>query len=234
LQPYWGSVRPFVLSAADEFDAGPPQRYSENPGSRFYAEALEVHHTVNNLTTEQEQIALFWADDAGTTATPAGHSISILTQTLRQLGVGLDVAAEAYARLGIALADAFIACWHGKYRYNLVRPVTYIREVIEPTWGERLPVTTPPFPEYPSGHSVQSGAFAEVMHGMFGDLPITDHTHDARGLAPRSFNSFFEMADEAAISRLYGGIHFRTAIEHGVKQGREIGSKVSCLKLMAE
>ena len=234
MQPYWGGLRPFVLQTADEFDPGPPPTYSEERGSHFHDEALEVYVTVNNLTQQQRRIAQFWADDPVETASPGGHSIAILTQTLRQLDAGLNVAAEAYARLGVALADAFVACWHAKYRYNLVRPVTYIRSVIDPAWGDQLPVVTPPFPEYPSGHSVQSGAFAQVMYDLFGDLPLTDHTHDARGYAPRRFNSYFQMANEAAISRLYGGIHFRSAIERGVEQGRAIGRVASRLELMAE
>jgi hypothetical protein len=127
----------------------------------------------------------------------------------------------------MATADAFISCWESKYRYNLLRPVTYIREV----WGlpDWLPpVNTPPFPEYTSGHSVQSGAAFQVLTDLFGeDYAMTDHTHDDRGLAPRSFVSFDEMAEEAAISRLYGGIHYRAAIDLGVAQGRCVAASIA-------
>jgi hypothetical protein len=229
LQPYWGSNRPFVVTLG-ECDPGPHvPAYSESQDSDFHMVASEVYHTVNHLTPEQRAIALFWADDPGLTATPPGHSISILTQFLRRMEAGLDLAAEAYAKVGIAVADSFIACWSTKYRYNLLRPITFVQRVIDPAWGNPLPLTTPPFPEYTSGHSVQSGAVAQVLSDLFGDFPFTDHTHDARGFAPRSFASCLAMAEEAAISRLYGGIHFRPAIELGIDQGRCIGRKVSTL-----
>lgn len=147
---------------------------------------------------------------------------------MRARGYSLDVAAEAYARVGIAVSDAFIACWNTKFRYNLLRPVTYIRRLIDPTWSSLL--VTPPFPEYRSGHSAQSGASAQVLTDLSGPLAFTDHTHDDRGLPPRTFSSFFEAAEEAALSRLYGGIHFRTAIELGLEQGRSIGREVSNLR----
>jgi hypothetical protein len=228
LQPFWGTNRPFALASGRECDPGPPTPYAEEPGSAFYREARRCYHAVNNLTPEQRAFVLFWADDPGTTATPPGHSLSILTQVLRRRRATLDVAAEAYARVGMAVADAFIACWSSKYRYNLLRPVTYVRRLIDPTW---LPVlTTPPFPEHTSGHSVQSGAAAQVLTDLFGAVPFTDHTHDARGLAPRSFGSFFAAAEEAAVSRLSGGIHFRPAIERGLEQGTCVGRKVSALR----
>jgi hypothetical protein len=227
LQPYWGNNRPFVLTSGDQFDPGPPPAFSSEPGSAFYAEAMEVYGAVNNLTPEQRDIALFWSDDPGQTATPPGHSISIMTQVLEARQASLALAAEAYLKSGIAVADAFIACWNAKFAYNLIRPITYIRRHIDPDWGDSLPVTTPPFPEYPSGHSVQTGAFAQVLFDLFGDFAFTDHTHDARGLAARSFTSCDAMAAETAISRLYGGIHFRSAIDRGVDQGNQIGRAVS-------
>ncbi len=228
LQPFWGSNRPFALASGSACDPGSPLPYSEEPSSAFYAESIECYEVATNLSPEQPAIAQFWSDDPGLTATPPGHSVSILTQVVRDGGFTLDVAAEAYARLGIAVADAFIACWNTKYRYNLLRPVTYIQRQIDPAWSPLL--VTPPFPEYTSGHSVQSAASAQVLTDLFGDVAFTDHTHDDRGLAPRFFNSFFEAAEEAAVSRLYGGIHFRTAIALGLEQGRCIGQHVSGLE----
>jgi hypothetical protein len=227
LQPRWGTNRCMLLASADDCPPGAPPEYSTAPDSPFHAEAVEVYDTVNALTPEQEAIARFWADDPGETATPPGHSISILTQLVRAKDRSLADAAVAYAKLGIAICDAFIACWRAKYVYNLLRPITYVRANIDPAWGDPLPLTTPPFPEYPSGHSVQSAAAAEVLTDLFGAIPFTDHTHDARGLPPRSFASFDDFAAEAAISRLYGGIHFRSAIERGLEQGRCIGSTVA-------
>jgi hypothetical protein len=238
MQPDWGDNRPFALKTGAECPPGPPPAYSEDPASAFYAEAMEVYEAVNNLTPEQEEIALFWADDPGRTATPPGHSISILNQVLVQQGASLDTAAEAYARLGMAAADSFISCWYTKYQYNLIRPISYIQQIIDPDWNTPQvtdPVTTPPFPEYTSGHSAQSGAAAQVLTGLFGDnFSFTDHTHDERGFAPRSFSSFFDFADEAAISRLYGGIHYRAAIELGIEQGKCIGQQINALKFKVE
>jgi hypothetical protein len=232
LEPCWGQMRPFAIAQGSICDPGAPAPYAVTPGSQCYDEALEVYDTVNNLTAEQLLIAKYWADDPGATGTPPGHSIKIAGEVLKQYNLPLGVAADAYAKVGIAVADAFIACWWAKYEYNLLRPITYIVDVIDPSWP-LTPVTTPPFPEYTSGHSVQSGAAAQVMEDLFGDLPFTDYTHVPRGLAARSFNSFAEFADEAAISRLYGGIHYRAAIEVGVDQGRCVGAQVSGLKTVA-
>ena len=227
LQPYWGSNRPFVLAEGARCNPGPPPEYSEKPSSAFEAEARECYEITTNLTADQEAIAHFWSDDPVRTATPSGHWVSILTQVIES-HVRLDVAAEAYAKVGMAVADAFISCWHTKYRYNLLRPVTYIQHVVDPAWIPLL--VTPPFPEYTSGHSVQSAAAAQVLTQMFGQVAFTDHSHDDRGLAPRSFDSFFEAAEEAALSRLYGGIHFRSAIVKGLDQGRCVGRHVSRLR----
>jgi hypothetical protein len=230
LQPFWGANRCFAIGEGASCPPGEHPAYSEDSASAFYAEAIEVYDAVNDLTPEQEAFALFWSDDPGATATPPGHSISITTQVLRREDASLARAAETYVKVGCAVADAFIACWHQKYAYNLLRPVTYLRRLVDAGWSSRL--ATPPFPEYPSGHSVQSGAAFQVLTDLFGDAyAFTDHTHDARGLAPRSFGSFSEAADEAAISRLYGGIHFRAAIENGVEQGKCIGRAVSALPL---
>jgi hypothetical protein len=234
LQPTWGQNRPFVLP-----DGGDPNlfcnpgyypAYSTSPTSMFYAQALEVHDAVNNLDAEQEEIALFWADDPGITATPPGHSCSILSQTLESEDASLALAAEAYAKVGIAVADAFIACWHTKYVTYLVRPITYIRNNIPGAASWSTFVNTPPFPEYTSGHSVQSGAAFQVLTDLFGeDFAFTDRYHLNRAGTERSFGSFNDAAEEAAISRLYGGIHYRAAIDLGVAQGQCIGSAVSAL-----
>ncbi len=228
LQPSWGRNRCFAIASGSACPPGPPTPYSEDSSSTFFAEAVEVYDAVNKRTPEQEAIARFWSDDPGATSTPAGHSISIVTQVLRRERASLMVAAETYAKVGMAVADAFIACWHAKYRYNLLRPVTYIRFLVDRDWLPLL--NTPPFPEHTSGHSVQSGAAFQVLADLFGDrYSFDDHTHDERGLAPRRFDSFSQCADEAAISRLYGGIHYRPAIDLGLEQGRCIGRAVGDL-----
>lgn len=232
LQPRWGNNRTFVVESADVGHPGVPTPFSTEQSSPFYAEGLEVYDTLRSLTTEQRDIALFWSDDPGTTATPPGHSVATLNQVIAHDGSTLATAAEGYARLGMAVADSFICCWKVKYQYNLLRPITYILDEIDSSFDPaQLPLTTPPFPEFSSGHSVQSGASATVLTELFGARPYTDHTHDARGLAPRSFGSFHEAAAEAAISRLYGGIHFRPAIDRGITQGNAIGAAVNALPL---
>jgi hypothetical protein len=227
LQPYWGSNRPFVLRSGAACSPDPPLAYSEAAASSFYEEAHECYRAVTELTGEQEAIVRFWSDDPGTTATPPGHSISILTQVVRALDLPLSRAAEAYAKVGIAVADAFISCWSTKYRDNLLRPVTYIRRLIDPDWTPLL--VTPPFPEYTSGHSVQSAVAARVLTDLLGPISFTDRTHESRGLPARSFASFTDAAREAAVSRMYGGIHFRAAIDRGLEQGFCVGRRVRAL-----
>lgn len=228
LQPYWGNNRPFVESGCT---VPPPPHFSVEPGSNFFGLASEVYESSLTLTQEQREIALFWADDPGT-VTPPGHSISTLRQVLDAESASLQLAAEAYLRLGCALADAFIQCWAVKYTWHLLRPVTYIRTSFDPDWTSLVP--TPPFPEYSSGHSTQSGAWAEVMTSLFGEgYGFTDHTHEEAGLGSRSFSSFREAAEEAAVSRLYGGIHYRFANDSGLEAGRCIGRQAADMQLRA-
>lgn len=225
LQPYWGNNRPFIEEDTIETISPTPPAFSTEPGSDFYNYANEVYETGLDLTQEEMNIALFWGDGNGT-ITPPGHSISILNDIMVDENFDLTVAAIAYAKLGIAVSDAFLACWKTKYIYNLCRPVTYIRQFIDSTW---LPlIGTPPFPEYPSGHSSQSGAMAEVMEDMFGSsYAFTDYTHGTNFGGPRSFDSFDEAAQEAAVSRLYGGIHFRFGNEAGLTLGTIVGQNVN-------
>lgn len=229
LLPKWGENRTFALPDGATCGLPAPLEYSEEPHSGFYREALEVQQTVKNLTPEQRAVARFWSDDPMLSPTPPGHWISIALQILTREDAGPDRTADVLARLGVALADAFIGCWNSKYQYDLVRPLTYIRRVIDPKW--EAPLNTPPFPEYPSGHSTQSAAAAIVLASLFGENhAFEDATHTADGLPPRSYPSFWAAAQEAGISRLYGGIHFRTAIERGLDQGRCIGAYVNALR----
>lgn len=228
LEPCWGQMRPFVLDDSRSCDPGDHPAYSEETTSTFYLEGKEVYDVSTSLTAEQLTIAQYWADGPGVTGTPPGHSISILCQILESGNYDLSKAAEAFAKVGIGVADAFISCWQAKYEYNLLRPITYIRRLFNPTYLS--PIGTPNFPEYTSGHSVQSGATAEIMTDLFGEMSFTDNTHADRGFAPRTFDNFFDCANEAAISRLYGGIHYRAAIDLGVQQGVCVGAQVNALR----
>jgi hypothetical protein len=229
LLPAWGNNRSFAMPSGASCPLPPPPAYSEDPGSAFYREARETYEAVKNLTPEQELIARFWSDDPMLSPTPPGHWIFIANDLLEQEKASLDRTAEVMMRLGVAMADAFIGNWHAKYQYDLLRPVTYIKRVIDPKWEPLL--ITPPFPEYPSGHSTQSGAAAVVLTSLFGEnFAFTDRTHERDGFAPRRFASFEAAAQEAGISRLYGGIHFRSAITLGLEQGRCIGQHAAALR----
>lgn len=229
LLPAWGNNRTFATPNGKECGLAPPPAYSEDKGSDFYKEALEVHDVVNSLTPDQRAIARFWSDDPMLSPTPPGHWISIAMQILDAEKADAKRSADILARLGVTVADGFIGCWDAKYQYDLVRPVTYIKRVIDPKWETLL--ITPPFPEYPSGHSTQSGAAEVVLTAFFGDnFAFTDRSHEADGLTPRNYASFKAAAEEAGISRLYGGIHYRAAIVLGLEQGRCIGAYAVKLK----
>ncbi len=226
LQPYWGDKRCFVVEFVDtDLLAPEPPAFSSDESSELYGEAMAVYNAVNNLTQEETNIAQYWADGGGT-VTPPGHSISMLRQVIQQENSNLAFAAEAYARLGMAVADAFVQCWKTKYVYNLERPITYINSYIDADWTTI--VATPPFPEYTSGHSSQSGAFGAVMTALFGEnYTFTDNTHGDQFGGPRTFTSFVQCAEETAISRLYGGIHYPVGNMQGSESGITIGEMVN-------
>jgi hypothetical protein len=232
LLPGWGQNRPFAMPSAEATDPGPPPDYDETPGSAFHAAAQEVYDTGRSLTDDQKLVARFWSDDAMLTFTPAGHWIAIVIQIAERDQLPVEVISSTLAKLGVAQADAFIACWATKFRYNLLRPVTFVRRHIDKTWEPLL--ITPPFPEYTSGHSTQSGAASGVLTAVFGDgFAFDDATHVDEGLPVRSFPSFAAAAEEAAVSRLYGGIHFRFGNEKGMEQGRTVGAYAAALQTEA-
>lgn len=227
--PQWGHVRTLVLARGSHVDPGPPPPYSETLGGPCHTAAQEVLDTVATLSPEQLAIARHWADGEWS-ITPPGHWLGITTAVLRDRSAAFDEAAEAYLRLALCQHDAFVSCWWAKYRYNLLRPITYARRVLgRPDWLS--PIKTPPFPEYPSGHSVQSAAAAEVLTAQFGETEFVDRMTESRRLPPRRFTDFRAAAREAGISRLYAGIHFRPAIERGLDQGTRIGRTVAQLPL---
>ncbi len=231
LLPWWGNNRPFVLASGAACAPPAPPAYSEAPGSAFHNEGLEVHRIATEATAQQRQFALYWADDPGKTPTPAGHWVFIAGDVLKARRATLAEAASIYALMNIAMSDAFVATWHSKYGINLLRPVSYVQLAVDSRWVPQL-MHTPPFPEYPSGHSSQSAAAAAVLAQAFGaDTPFTDNTHNDRGWGPRSFASFAAAADEAALSRLYAGIHYRSGVRGGQAQGACVAAQVLALKL---
>lgn len=235
IEPHWNKIRTFVLDSSTQYVPEPPTKYNMQEESRFYEELMEVYEVGNELTEEQSEIAKFWdcnpyvANTKGhmmfatKKITPGGHWIGITAIASRKANANMMKTVAAYAKVSIALADAFISCWDEKYRSSLVRPETLINRHIDEDWAPLL--QTPPFPEYTSGHSVISAAAALTLTDIFGEpFHFLDTTEVEYGLPARSFNSFVEASNEAAISRLYGGIHYRPACEIGIHQGRKVGS----------
>lgn len=237
IEPSWSKIRPFVLDSATQFVPERPTEFDMNKGSLFYKEVMEVYDVANNLTIEQKEIASFWDCNpyvmnvtghvmaATKKITPGGHWIGIVKIACQNEETTPMKTVAAYALTSIALADGFISCWDEKFRSNLIRPETIINKYIDEEW---LPLLqTPPFPEYTSGHSVISNAAAIAMTSLFGeDFAFDDDTEVKYGLTVRSFTSFIDASEEAAISRLYGGIHYMPAITNGVTQGKALGKYV--------
>jgi PAP2 superfamily len=231
LLPGWGKNRTFAIPPGADCPLDAPI-YSEEKTSEFYKQALEVYDIRKNITPEQKAIARFWSDDPMLSPTPPGHWMSIALQTLENENASLAKYVDVLARLGVSIADAFICCWRTKYEVNLLRPVTYIKRLIDPKW-EAL-IITPPFPEYPSGHSAQSAAASAVLTKIYGEnFAFEDRTHERDGIKPRSFPNFEGAATEAALSRLYGGIHYRAAVEQGLVQGRCVATFTNGLRTLS-
>lgn len=226
VEPYWKNMRSFTLTASNRFEIPQAILFSTDTSSAFGRQAYEVYNTVNNRTTDQSDIRLWWSDATGT-QTPAGHWMGMLKYIFHTKNYKLDKALELYVLTGISTADAFISCWTAKYNYNLLRPETYIKDYIQAGWSTGQLDITPPFPEYPSGHSVCSGAAAKVLSDAIGIVGFTDSINTNIGYRARRYPSIDSAANEAGISRLYGGIHFREAIVSGLIQGRNIGQNVT-------
>lgn len=242
IEPHWNKIRPFVIDSASQFKPVPPPPFSMEKGSDFYKELKEVYDisqeiTAKGDTSEEIEIAQFWDCNpyvsvtrghlmfATKKITPGGHWMGIAKIASLKADFEATETVHTYAKASIAMADAFISCWDEKYRSNLVRPETLINENIDDSWQPIL--QTPPFPEYVSGHSVVSGAASEALTSIFGDnFSFNDTTEMPYGLPMRNFNSFKQAAQEAAISRMYGGIHYRAAVDNGLDQGVALGKFV--------
>jgi hypothetical protein len=238
--PQWGKARTFVISESEKL-AKPPLEYSTQPTSRFFAQAFEVHQTTTPLSYEGQWIGEFWSDDIyQLTFEPSGRWIAIAQQVVRREKVSLEKAIYTYAKISLSMNDGAVACWNSKYTYNIERPTSYIRRVINPNWTSKLnnPLkkvdgVTPPFPAYPSGHSTFGGAAAAVLTDIYGqNYAMTDNCHLGRTEflgKPRSFKSFDQMADENAYSRIPLGVHYRMDCEEGLRIGYMAGRAVNRL-----
>jgi len=229
--PYAGNCRTFLQLFSEGTTPAPPFPYSEDPSSDFYKMVDNDYLLSKTLTTDQKNIALFWNDvGAGVAYTPTGHCISILTQILDNTKASLATADEVYAKTGVALWDATVVCWRSKYKYNQIRPVTYIQTHIDNAWLSFI--TTPSHPEYPAAHAFITSSIMEVFTSVFGNnYNFTDHTYDFRGYPARSYTSFENAALECGESRVYGGIHYQPSVDVGHEYGSIVGKAVSAIDL---
>lgn len=238
VEPAWSSIRPLLMDSVNMFAPIPPAAFNmEDKTGVFYKNVMEVYLTVKNISPEQLEIAKFWDCNpfalnitghvmhAIKKISPGGHWINITGLACKKSDFNLLLTSETYALVSIGLFDAFISCWAEKFNSNVIRPETVINEYIDKDWSPVL--QTPPFPEYTSGHSVASSSAAVILTSIFGNnFSFDDNTEVEFGLPVRSFPSFIKAAQEASISRLYGGIHYRPAIEQGIKQGEKVGQLV--------
>lgn len=238
VEPHWGKIRPFVMDSAAQCKPLPPTLFDSLPASPFYREAQQVYTLSKEKDPEKALIARFWDDNPHVSytkghvtyfkqkLTPGGHWLSIATTAIKDKKLNLMQAAETYVLVTTSLADGFISCWDAKYKYESIRPETYIEAYMDQDWDPLI--QTPPFPEYPSGHSVISAAAATALTHLFGDnYAFTDSTQLVLELPVRRFKSFYEASDEAGMSRIYGGIHFMPANTLGARQGRQVGKLVT-------
>lgn len=235
IEPHWNKIRTLVIDSADQFRPAAPPAFELEEGTAFYKLVKEVYDVGNNLDEEQRLIASFWDCNpfvmnqtghimfATKKITPGGHWMGIAGVACRKADTDLMETVKIHSMVSIGLFDAFISCWDEKYRSSLIRPETVINQTMDPDWLPAL--QTPPFPEHTSGHSVISTAAAVILTDLLGEnFDFVDVVEVKFGLPERSFNSFMEASQEAAISRLYGGIHYRPAIEDGVTQGKQVGN----------
>lgn len=242
IEPHWNKIRPFLLRAADQFKPITHPEFSLEKDSKFYKELLEVYTVSQEITkkgdaSEEIAIAQFWDCNpyvsvtrghfmfATKKITPGAHWIGIVKIAAKKTNANFMETVNAYTKTSLAIADGFISCWDEKYRSNLIRPETLINQHIDADWQPIL--QTPPFPEYTSGHSVVSGAASVVLTAIFGNnFTFEDTTELQFGLPIRNYASFYDASREAALSRMYGGIHYRAAVDIGLNQGKELGEFV--------
>ncbi|MBS1915634.1 MAG: vanadium-dependent haloperoxidase [Bacteroidetes bacterium] len=237
VEPNWRIIRPMFIESSDQFIPPALTPFSKDSASAFYKLAKEVYFQSINQEQEHINIANFWDCNPFTVATsghmmigfkkitPGGHWMNIASIASKNAKLNFDNAILVHTMVSLALMDGFISSWDEKYRSNRLRPETYINRYIDVKW---VPVLqTPPFPEYTSAHSVISNAAAATLTYLLGDnFPFTDNSEIIYDIPPRNFKSFNAAAAEAAISRLYGGIHYRDGVENGTKEGQVLGAYI--------
>lgn len=235
VEPYFSTIRSFTLDSASQFMGQYPVRFSTSKSSPFYALMLKnLRKSSNKLSRQETEIANFW--DCNPFAvqasghmliglkkiSPGAHWLGIASIACAKQNASFKKTIQIQTLLAIGLMDSFICCWDNKYKTNRIRPETAIRKYIDVNWKPFL--QTPPFPEYLSGHSVISASSSAILTYFLGDhFSFTDNVEAPYGIPPRKFNSFQQAANEAAISRFYGGIHFMDGITNGLIQGSKVG-----------
>jgi PAP2 superfamily len=237
VEPYWKQLKPFVMDSAAQFNPSAPPAFSKATNSVFFVMNKEVYDAGKNLTEEQKEIARFWDDNPFVTQnvghmivatkkqTPGGHWMGIATIACRQTKANEIKAARTYALTSLALFEAFMSVFETKYRYNYVRPITVINQMMDAKWEPLL--QTPPFPEYTSGHSTITGCAATVLSHLYGNaFAFTDTSNMRYVNMQRKFSSFLQASDECSISRFYGGIHYKISVDTGAAVGKRIGQYI--------
>ena len=242
IEPHWKEIRTLVLDSASQFKPVPPAPFSLEKNSPFFKQVQEVYDISLDMkkkgdSSDEIKMAQFWDCNPYVTVsqghmmfakkkiTPGAHWMGITKIACKKSKSDFNKTVFAYTKTSIGIFEAFISCWDEKFRSNVVRPETVINQNIDEKWKPLL--QTPPFPEYTSGHSVVSTSSAVILTSVFGDnFSYTDNSELPYGLPNRDYKSFMEASKEAAMSRFYGGIHYRAAIENGIIQGKKIGDLV--------
>lgn len=235
LHPHWGENRTF-LKVNDKILTPEAIPYDTASTSAYYQEFLAVYEKDKVLTQAEKETALWWGDDPDDSPTPPGHSYYFATQVIKIANPSLIQCAETYARVGLAIADAFRNCWKWKYLFFTERPNTFIPKFIDQEFESFWP--DPPFPAFPSGHAINAGAVSTVLIDLYGnEISLTDSLHVGRrrdelrevDFVARKFSSFSQMGSEIADSRFYGGIHTPHDNKVGLEKGKEIANNVNKL-----
>lgn len=231
--PFIKDSRPFLQYSLTALAPPLPFPFSEDKNSQFYKAAKEVYEIGKNLTSARKATADWWGDAGGAgVGIPAPyHALSIITWVQENKKANLWQAAEVYAKTGIAIKDGGIITFRSKYHYNLIRPLTYINRNIDAAWQPYL--VNPPYPDYISGLVGFYAPFIQVLKREYGDIDVTDNAYNWRGLSARHYTSLSNLLDEAAVSRVYAGIHYRFTQDISIKVGNALGDKVADLRLLS-